>query len=340
MKNFYCGCGQTVFFENTQCTHCGSVLGFDAARLNHLAFNQVEHRLLNAPAIGLYKRCRNGADYEVCNWVLPATDARDYCLACELNDLVPAVTDPKRRLWWAQLENAKKRLIYTLMSLGLPVRARRYEVDGLAFAFLEDRRANPSVEEEWVQTGYAQGLITVNLAEADDGNREMQRTRMGESYRTLLGHFRHESGHYYFEHLVQNSENIDGFRQLFGDESQPYEASLARYYAHPPPSARETGYISDYAQSHPLEDWAECWAHYLHIVDTLETAAEFGLTEREPLAQSTDHWLANWDRVVVVLNALNRSMGMRDAYPFVYSGATSQKIRFVHSVVNPTRMTS
>jgi hypothetical protein len=316
------------------------LLGFDPISFQLLTFSQQSPTLWHSSQRGLFKPCLNRVQYKVCNWVLPIDSPQDYCLACDLNEMVPAITAPTKREWWANLETAKRRLLYTLLQLGLPVQNRKDNADGLAFAFLEDKRINPRVREEFVQTGHDQGLITVNLAEADDASRELQRVRMGESYRTLLGHFRHESGHYYFDRLIRNSDLIDPFRRLFGNEQNDYEKALQQYYNQAPQPAWKTGFISDYAQSHPLEDWAECWAHYLHIVDTLETAAEFKLVDALALQTEGDGWLMDWDRVTVILNALNRSMGMRDAYPFVYSPATIEKIRFVHSVLHPMRMTN
>ncbi len=340
MKIFRCGCGNTVYFENFRCTQCQQGLGFDPASMQLLNFSEQEPGVLHNPLMGLFKPCRNGQDYHVCNWVLPFDSSNIYCIACDLNEMVPALTQEKKRVWWANMESAKRRLIYTLLRLGLPLKNRKYSEDGLAFAFLEDKRTNPQVEEEIVQTGHAQGLITVYLAEADDVSRELTRVTMGERYRTLLGHFRHESGHYYFDQLICSGPYLPAFNSFFGDHTLDYQESLENYYANPPAPASETGFISDYAQSHPMEDWAECWAHYLHMIDTLETAVEFNIVNADPLAPDLEDWLSDWDRVTVILNALNRSMGMRDAYPFVLSAKTIEKVRFVHSVVRPMRMTS
>lgn len=336
MKNFTCACGHRVFFENTQCLNCKRRLGFDPLQHRFLA-------LTKDSASGewktrenqVYKLCKNQLQYSVCNWLIPATAKSQYCLSCQLNEMIPAITAPKKRLWWGNMEAAKRRLLYTLLQLGLPVKSRKHHADGLAFAFMEDKRANPAVKEEYVSTGHANGLITVNLAEADDAARERTRLAMGEDYRTLLGHFRHESGHYYLRLLVRNTHFIDEFRHLFGDERQNYAQAIAKYYSTPPPPSWKTGYISDYAQAHPEEDWAECWAHYLHIIDTLDTAADFGIVECDPVHEPIDSWLHHWSRVTIILNGLNRSMGLRDAYPFVLSSQTLKKIRFVHRVACP-----
>jgi len=269
--------------------------------------------------------------------MIPEDSDHRYCLSCSLNKMVPAMTAPKKRQWWLDMESAKRRLIVTLQKLNLPIENQKNQKDGLAFAFLEDKRMNPAVKEEFVATGHKEGLITVNLAEADDARRERTRVEMGELYRTLLGHFRHESGHYYFERLLRNNDSLlEEFRQLFGDERVNYNASLKKYYQEPSAFSSSSDFISDYAQSHPFEDWAECWAHYLHMVDTLETASWAGIVDHDMSRHDIDQWLSDWSLVTIKLNSLNRSMGLKDAYPFVLSERTLTKIRLVHRIVNPT----
>lgn len=360
MKTFHCVCGQRVFFENTRCNQCQRSLGFDPERLDMLSFDvgegsawrmasgqlspdqfasdQVDSAHSASVQSGngsssAYKPCGNYINHDVCNWVLPAESPDKYCLACRLNQIIPAITAPDKRLWWAQMELAKRRLLTTLLRLKLKTVPKRDDPDGLGFAFLEDQRMNPRVREQFVATGHAQGLITVNLAEADPAQREKIRMQMGESYRTLLGHFRHESGHYYFDQLITSPERLAEFRALFGDEREDYDAALKRYYDNPTVPTQQTGHVSSYAQSHPLEDWAECWAHYLHMVDTLETAAEFGLVEDHFGNGDIDRCLRDWSEVTVALNSLNRSMGLQDACPFVYSEQTMDKVRFIHRSV-------
>ncbi len=206
MRNFTCVCGQGLFFENTLCTACGRRLGFDPQVGELLALESVQAepsgvlwRSVNSGVT--YRLCRNGLDFHVCNWLVGEAN-QQYCLSCRLNHMVPGLEAseraPERRERWARLEQAKRRLLFTLLAMGLPVVSKsESQFHGLAFAFLEDQRSNPEVLEQHVLTGHWQGLITVNLAEADHVEREKMRQGLGESYRTLLGHLRHESGHYY-----------------------------------------------------------------------------------------------------------------------------------------------
>jgi len=218
--------------------------------------------------------------------------------------------------------------------LHLPIQPRNeYPDSGLGFAFIEDKRSNPDVEEDYVLTGHAEGLITVNLIEADVVSREQQRISLGESYRTLLGHFRHESGHYYFGRLLANGSQLDNFRQLFGDERADYQSALERYHRREIPAERDQQFISDYAQAHPLEDWAECWAHYLHMHEVLETAVHYQLLRAEVLQAELNEQIQQWIKLSLALNALNRSMGLSDAYPFVLSAAVIEKLLFVHRII-------
>lgn len=347
MRDFQCACGQTLYFENTVCTACQRRLGYEPWRGQLLALEPAhigagEQQWWRDTCSGdLFKRCFNDTEYQVCNWLVSDPD-HSFCLACGLNDTIPEVNSGyralQRRKWWGRMEQAKRRLIYTLLFLGLPVAGKADHHAGLAFAFLEDQRSNPLVDQEHVLTGHLDGLITVNLAEADVVSREQTRQNLGEPYRTLLGHFRHESGHYYFNQLLSSDQYLIAFRELFGDERADYQAAMERYYANPS-GVVQGDRISAYAALHPLEDWAECWAHYLHMMDGLETAAQVGLLHAPVVTQEAtpdiETCLAAWMQVSVALNALNRSMGMRDAYPFVLSAGTLNKLRFVHQRIYP-----
>jgi len=331
MKNFICECGNTLFFENSMCQRCGQLVGFDPGNLSmiRVALTQEEAQETSRPVL-----CKNAADYDVCNW-LASTPDNPYCMSCELNETIPNLMEPTRRGWWKSLEHAKRRLIYSLLRLKLPLVGKKHDPHGLAFQFIEDQRTNPEVLEEHVTTGHLDGLITINIAEADIVTQAITRQNTGELYRTLLGHFRHESGHYYFNILVYPN-NLEQFRQLFGDEMVDYATALDKYYAEKSNLPNDPNMISHYAQSHPLEDWAEVWAHYLHMIDTLETAKDYGLHQGSIRFDDFDETLLKWSELTVLLNSLNRSMGLEDAYPFVLSELPLRKLRFVHDLIYPS----
>ena len=322
MRNFQCNYGQTLFFENTLCLQCGEKVAFDPDTFT-------------MGPIGDRQLCRNGLEYDVCNWVV-TEEGGEYCLSCSLNQTIPNLLEPNRRRWWKNLEHAKRRLIYSLLSLGLPVESMQKCEGGLAFQFIEDQRTNPSVFEEHVSTGHHNGLITINIAEADEVSREITRQYTGELYRTLLGHFRHESGHYYFHRLIEAQGKELEFRNLFGDEREDYGAALENYYANKASIPKDPDLISHYAQAHPLEDWAEVWSHYLHMVDTLDTASHYNMQQGSAHWDNIDELLVKWSDLSMMLNALNRSMGLEDAYPFTLSEATLNKLRFVHGLIYPS----
>src|SRR5262249_30524798 len=243
---------------------------------------------------------------------------------------------------WRALEGAKHRLFYTLIQLRLPVETQSENPGGLAFQFLAD--VGPAQLD--VLTGHARGVITINLAEADDAERERRRQQMGELYRTLLGHFRHEIGHYYWDRLILDTPHLEEFRRMFGDERQDYASALQSYYASGAPADWPERYISAYASSHPWEDFAETWAHYFHMIDTLETAHVVGLAINPKLPLSpgavfdfhprdTDmsRLVEAWLALTFAVNSLNRSMGLHDLYPFVLGPAAVAKLAFVHKLV-------
>ena len=335
MKMFHCECGQRVFFENFVCLQCGEVLGFDPRNFTLWALEESPNGTWRQSGIDrgdAYRLCQNRVEFNVCNWLVPAGSDYEFCVSCRLNRVIPNLSIPHNSERWAKLEQAKRRLLYTLLRLGLPVDATE-RCRGLMFEFLEDQRSNPLVNESHVLIGHADGVITLNVAEADDAIREQVRQQMGELYRTLLGHLRHESGHYYWLRLIHDSEHVTAFRELFGDERADYKQAIERYYQRDDQSALQgSQYVSTYAGAHPLEDWAECWAHYLHMIDTMETAETHGAVERS--ADSGFAAFANdWIGLSVTLNDLNRSMGFDDAYPFVLSSSVIDKLTFIHRQV-------
>ena len=335
MKTFVCNCGNQLFFDNTRCLNCDVHLGYDFTmdQLEPLVKDNGRYRL--ASNDNEIRLCRNYVDFSVCNSLIPFDSDSDLCISCQLNRTIPNLKFANNIQKWAKLEKAKRRLVRTLLSLGLPVTPHNKSENGLAFDFIEDQQQNPEVVNEFVSTGHFKGLITINLAEADDIYLESAKYDLGEQYRTPLGHLRHESGHYYFDLLIQHSEWIQSFRELFGDEQKDYNAALAHYYQTKPHKDWNQYYISEYAMVHPLEDWAECWAHYLHMVDTLETAHSLKILAGNN-STSIDAQLTNWSYLSMSLNELNRSMGLNDAYPFVMSTEVIKKIRLVDQVIDPS----
>jgi len=351
MKLFTCqNCAQLVFFENTLCERCGHRLGFIPEQTTLSALipeGEPLYRALADPRVR-YRLCAN-AVWGACNWLVPETESADRCRACRLNRTIPDLGVDQNLTLWQRLEAAKHRMVYGLLRLGLPVVGRGEDAAaGLAFDFLAD--TGPRFQETpTVITGHAQGVITINVAEADEVARTRHREDMAEPYRTVLGHFRHEIGHHYWERLVRNSHRLASFRDLFGDERQDYAQALDSHYRFGPPWDWPQRYVSAYASMHPWEDWAESWAHYMHILDTLETAHAFGLSVAPPsigdpaLAadvpfdpyRETDFetLMAPWLPVILATNSLNRAMGQPDLYPFVLAPTVMGKLRFVHGVV-------
>lgn len=351
MKIFQCQhCSNPVYFENTYCESCGHSLGYDVQNF------QLAVVVSNGYSWDLY--FNNGRQYQycqnyqhgVCNWLVPVDSGKQFCDACRLNKTIPNLETPKLQRAWQRLEMAKHRLVYALHRLNLPTRSKMDDpYSGLAFDFLSDKHVHDG-GEKGVRTGHFQGLVTINVAEADSVQRESIRKQMGEPYRTLIGHFRHEIGHYYWEKLVlSNGYMLDQFRQLFGDERNDYGSALQNYYQYGAPLNWKQHYISEYASSHPWEDWAETWAHYLHLVDTLETAYAFGLSlapnlynvpEMSMMANFDPYTEPVFDRIIkacipltFALNSMNRSMGHQDFYPFVVVPAVEDKLRFIHQLL-------
>ena len=227
-----------------------------------------------------YKLCANYTDHNICNWALSANASGTLCAACGLTSTIPDLSVESHRDAWLKLEIAKRRLVFDLLSLKLPWRRKGIDAEhGLEFRFLSDV-VTVNGDHSRVLTGHDNGLITINVAEADDLHREAQRLRHHEPYRTLLGHFRHEIGHYYWDVLIQDTNRLHSFRALFGDERADYQAALKVHYEQGAPANWAEHFISAYASTHPWEDWAESWAHVLHMADALDTAHAVGLSVR------------------------------------------------------------
>lgn len=365
-RAFTCRCDRPVFFRNSQCLACGTPLGYAAERGQLLPLQPTgeagswqEAGAESASGGGAqdsasaprYRRCERLLGPSACNWLIDvaADGAFTQCRCCRLDRMLPDLSLADNALWFARIGLAKRRLVSQLIALGLPVQSKVTEdpARGLAFDLLRSLPGGPAVV-----TGHAEGVITLDIEEADDAVREHRRSALFEPYRTLLGHLRHESGHYYWQRLVADGVWLAPFRQAFGDDQQDYAGALQRHYGPTSASDWRFNHVSAYAACHPWEDWAETWAHYLHLRDTLDTARSFGLDgsrvelsyERfdanqlggpdDATQRSFAHLLDGWMELTGVLNELSRSMGTPDFYPFVLSIGAVRKLLFVHRVVS------
>ncbi len=353
MRLFSCqSCAQILFFENTRCERCRHALGFWPG-------SGALETLEPAPdstgdtwvVLGLpgrtFRLCANAA-HAVCNWLVDAHDDKTLCVACRHNRVIPELAVNDNRLAWSKIEAAKHRLFYTLHRLGL---CDAIDLEGgtepLSFKFMADDPSAPLNQK--VMTGHDNGTITIALSEANDAEREVRRKLMGEPYRTLLGHFRHEVGHYVWDKLVRDAGKLAECRAVFGDDSENYEAALKRHYTVGPPLDWQQTYVSTYATAHPWEDFAETWAHFLHIVDTMEMAKAYDV-KLSPAVDRDGEFAVNygidpydapnvealvkvWLPVSTALNSLNNTMGHDQLYPFILSPGVIAKLGFVHDLV-------
>ena len=322
-----------MFFENDRCLACGTALGFEPSMFAMVAVDDA------GGAGGQLTRCA-GAVTAGCNWVVATDDAGQLCRSCQLTRTRPPDGDDEAHQRFVEAESAKRRLVAQLIDLGLPITSFHEHPEGLAFDLLSSRF-------DEVMIGHEDGVITLDLAEADDAHRERVRTELGEAYRTVLGHLRHEVGHYYWMVLVRDAGRVDEFRERFGDERASYGDALAAHYGGPGPTGWDAEHVSAYATMHPWEDWAETFAHYLHLRDTLQTAAQSGVRVTDPSGAGEvprsdgedgafEAVAADWIALAAALNALSRSMGAADLYPFVLAPAVIDKLAYVDSLVRAT----
>ena len=325
MRRLECpSCGQRVFFENFRCLACGQAFGFDPLRL------------CMAPLGPSGMACAHREGTVSCNWLLPRGEQGPLCRSCRLTRTLPDLSAPGSAENLRVIEQDKRRLLHGLIRLGLE------PISGdMRFDILADPQAMAGGPPT-IPMGHQNDLITLNLAEADPGYRERTRTELDESYRTVLGHLRHESGHYFWSRLVAaDGDGLARFRELFGDERSDYGAALARHYARGGTGFDQERFVSAYAGSHPLEDWAESWAHLLHVLDTLESARSMHLRDDETGKRMPDPYaepdmrvlLQRFSRLTLLLNELNRALGLADAYPFVLGDGVVAKLAFIHEIV-------
>jgi hypothetical protein len=340
MRRFTCDCGNVLFFGSSKCLKCGCPVGYDpvAGQMVRLGTEM--------------KRCANGEKHAVCNWAVPTASKITLCLSCAMNRIIPDLSTGRNLMLWGRMEMAKRRFIDALLRLGieLPTKAANPKA-GIAFDIVSTL-SNPNVT-----TGHLNGVITVNLEEADDTYRQINRQQLGENSRTLLGHFRHESAHYLWQRCLSelswDHPHRLAFRERFGNEWMNYASALSAHYTMGAPAGWEQQFISAYAASHPWEDWAETWAHYLQIMDGLETCESLGIQVKHialPLVMLPGEagtlpamllqdgmadgsflaWLQRWMCLSTVLNEISHSIGEAPLYPFIISVRVAQKLRLAH----------
>ena len=357
MRPFACpNCRRLCHFEVRVCPDCHSTLGYDPLidDLRFLAEGATVWRAMDGTDAPV-EVCANNNDYQICNWLVPSADTSPMCRACRHNRIIPDLTVPGVPARWAMVEAAKRRLFHTLIGLRLPleVQDQASAAQRLAFDFLYDPAAENDGPAE-VLTGHDEGVITLNLIEADDAERERARLAMGEPYRTLVGHFRHEVGHHYWSVLVApDPRALAAFREMFGNEWPDYDAALQAHYARTDQGDWAANYVSFYATSHPWEDFAETFAHYLHIVDLLATVRGFGLSlaafpaarssreisvDFDPYTASAHTLAACMQPLSFALNSLGRSLGQHDLYPFALENGVVAKLDYIARLVAQARV--
>jgi hypothetical protein len=335
MERFACGvCANEVRFDASTCPVCGCSLGYVPGERTLRTLEPLGDGVSYAIRghAGTSWRCLNAA--WGCNWVLPADSGATWCRSCALTRGRPDDGRPDAVDAWSRAESAKRRIIHQLDGLALPVEGRSPATpNGLVFdlVYLPGERG---------LTGHLDGVVTLDLAEADDRRRDEIRTSHREPYRTLIGNLRHEIGHHYWHRLVGQSDDLGRARALFGDDRVDYAAALARHYGATDEPWDQSRFITRYAAAHPLEDWAETFAHYLHIVDVVETAAAFGLLGDDaagaaPTETSTFlELLGQWRPLARAIDAIAEDVGSPPIYPFrPCGGAVADKLEFVHARV-------
>ncbi|MEI6535629.1 MAG: putative zinc-binding metallopeptidase [Verrucomicrobiaceae bacterium] len=349
MTRYRCDCGNVLFFENFQCVKCTQLVGYDP---------ELQTMVTIKPGSPLV-RCANNVAHGVCNWLVTANSGETLCLACRLNRTIPDLHNQRNVMLWGRFEAAKRRLIASLLSLKIPLRSKKQDASfGLAFDFVSVF-ADPKVT-----TGHFNGVVTLNIEEADDTYRQINRANLGESSRTILGHLRHEMGHYVWQRWIgwqAPGPLLEASRHCFGDERTDYAVALERYYQHGTVPGWDVNYISAYASAHPWEDWAETFAHYLQIHDGLETFENFGCrlngsnlppapnlnganflppTLQRDAAEDDAFalWLQRWLAVSSMLNEVSASLGQPLLYPFTISNVVAGKLRLVRHVLRSINM--
>lgn len=349
MHLFTCdNCNNVVFFDNRQCVQCKFKLAYEPVHMKMRAIAPAlegSWQFVTGDETGA-QLCAN-ASFDVCNWLVDASGNQDFCVSCRHNRLVPSVSTAEGLNHWRKIGRAQQHLFYSLLRWNLPHPDRSEDpAGGLVFDFLEDQHL-PNGTIVPAMSGHDEGLISIRAAEADDATREEARQSVHELYRTLLGHLRHESGHFIWNKLVRDGNDLENCRSVFGDERANYENALQQHYANGPRPDWQESFVSAYASSPPWEDFAECFAHYTHIVDSLETARAFGIAAKPPQpvataavidfdpyqADSAEQLVSTWVPLSIAINSIQRSMGQLNSYPFILSPPVVGKLEYLHQLI-------
>ncbi|MBD8024261.1 zinc-binding metallopeptidase family protein [Microbacterium gallinarum] len=336
-------CRHFVYLDALTCPNCEAELGYHIVTREFFGLRQGRVTIMDKT----WYTCSNRE--WACNWLVREDAPAGRCFSCRLTRRQPDADDTVALEKLAKTEEAKRRLLLQLGDLGLPIVPWDVTPGGLGFDLISSLS-----DGKPVMIGHANGIITIDLAESLDDRREALRVRLGEPYRTILGHLRHEVGHYYQNVLLTDDEAWARCRGLFGDERASYKEALSRHYKLGAPPEWHESFISEYATMHPWEDFAETFAHYLHITGTLQTAAVIGIhldatvtnlrdTDVVPLDSYRDEpvqrLLSDWEWMSQGFNRINRAMGFGDLYPFTIVGPVRHKLEFVHDIVTRAPLT-
>jgi hypothetical protein len=351
MRNYVCTCGGTIYFDNTICLKCSSELGFcpGCRTLTALVATADGGLVCGRAECGIaLVKCFNYSEFQVCNRCVAAEGAAAgaLCDCCRFNETIPDLTVPGNQVKWYALEAAKRRLFYDLSELGLPYGTAADGIEpSLCFDFKADviPKGNywrNSGLEQTVYTGHDAGRITINIREADDVEREKLRVVLNEAHRTLIGHFRHEIGHFYWDALVKGRPEREAeCVNTFGDHNEPtYAAALEAYYKNGPKPAWQETHVSAYATMHAWEDFAETWATYLDMTSTLDTAEHVGFGGvTSPTSADFDQMISRYQAFGLAANEINRNLGLLNLVPEVFAPPVVEKLRYIHKLVKQGR---
>lgn len=313
MQVFHCpACGQRVYFENLFCA-CGAQLYYEPEA----------REMWNDAA-----PCANRETIQ-CNWA--AIPGAALCRSCTMSAVLPALNVGVNQMLLARAERAKRWVLANLSNWKWFTDADQGTRP--RFQMLSENTGGQRTEQ--ITMGHAGGNIVINVTEADELIRVQRQHQLGEQYRSMVGHFRHELAHFLFDRLSLSDEFPAAFRAVFGDERADYSAALQQHYADP--KSPGTGYITSYATAHPHEDWAETVAHLLHMVDFTDSFVSTGLMmdgvpqDYGPYRdEDTNRLMTIASKVAIAINDINRALDNSDLYPFVVTPQIRQKIAFAH----------